>query len=141
MRLTLKQQAYRKMLLKQIHLSPRYINYYKDSRDEWQEFLKEHFGVTSSAKLSIDNLKELNSYLYFKKDSLKPIQEPTNNTLATPLQCKKIKELWCEWANDKSDIALLSWLGKKFKTYHLRLETISRIDAGKIIAVLKGFKR
>lgn len=135
MKLTQKQQAYRKMLLKKIHLSKRYINFYKDNKDEWAILLNKHFGVQSSAKLKIDNLVELLDYCNFKRENL-PIFKEWHITNA---QAKYMRDLWQNYANDKNDEALLSWILKKFKKAYIKIDLIKREDGAMIISVLRGF--
>lgn len=135
MKLTPKQQAYRKNLLTKIHLSPRYVNFYKDNKDEWVALLDKHFGVQSSAKLKIDNLVELMDYCNFKRSNL-PIFKKWHITMA---QAKYMRELWQDYANDKSDEALLRWILNKFKVAYIKIDLIKRRDGAMIISVLRGF--
>ncbi|GHS88141.1 hypothetical protein FACS189487_05720 [Campylobacterota bacterium] len=59
--MTDKQSDYRKELLKNIHLTKAYQ--IKRENDAWQDFLHINFGVETSAKLGIDELKSLLDYL------------------------------------------------------------------------------
>lgn len=133
--MTKKQQIYRKILLKAIHVSPRYVNFYVSHRNEWEEFLWEHFGVKSSAKLNIDNLRELRAYMDFEKDSLNKI----NNNKITKNQLELLVSLWENYAQNKTKEALLKWIQNKFNVRYLKLEYISKKDASWIIGVLRKF--
>lgn len=139
MKLTPKQQAYRKILLKQIHLSPRYVNFYKENRKEYEEMLSKHFGVVSAANLSINNLQELNNYLCLKKPTLDAQKEAQG--YASSLQCKTIRVLWGSYATNKTDEAFLNWLGKRKKGYYMRIDLLPKSLASKMIAVLKTMQK
>lgn len=137
--MTKKQEIYRKLLLRQIHLSPRYTNFYKDERDEWQSFLMSKFAVKTSAKLSIANLEELLRYMSFKSESITPRIELLDK--ATKKQCELLRGLWSEWAKDISDEAILNFIGRKWKKYYIKLEYIPKADIRTYIAIIKNFKK
>ncbi len=134
--MTAKQKAYRKNLLTKIHLSERYVGFYRHNKDEWKELLIKHFGVDSSADLDIENLLNLLDFCNFKKGCL-----PTyKDECATSAQVKYMRDLWKNYARDKSDEAFLNFLQKRFKISVIKLDLIPLKDAGRIIAVLEGFK-
>lgn len=139
MKLTKKQEIYRKMLLRQIHLSPRYINFYKDEKEEWRSFLMGKFAVNTSARLSISNLEELLRYMSFKSLDIQPTIELLDK--ASKKQCELLRGIWSEWARDISDEALLRFIGKKWKKFYIKLEYIPKAEIRTYIAVIKGFKK
>ena len=55
-KLTDKQVAYRKQLIKRVHISQRYTNYYREDQEAYRSMLLDHFGVDSSAKMNITQL-------------------------------------------------------------------------------------
>ena len=65
-KLTEKQQAYRKNLLARVHLAPIYTDYFARFRGEYKEILKNAFGKTSAANLSLNQLAILVKFLYSK---------------------------------------------------------------------------
>jgi len=123
----------KKQLIKAVHVSKRYVNFFKENESEYRELLKKHFGVESSTKLTIEQLMMLIDYLNFKRDSL-PVYKPQK---ATARQIEHLRGLWKRYAKDKSDRALL-WFLKRFEgVLPLRVEYVSKESAQNAIVALK----
>jgi len=132
--MTPKQRAYQTSLIKQVHISSRYQNYYKENKEEYVELLQEYFGVDSSKKLSVSELLLLVDYLNFKSDILpkkKPLKEMTKK------QYEYIKGLWQDKARDKSDEALLSFAKRQTKKKIDAFNELGFEEARKLIIALK----
>lgn len=132
--MTPKQQMLHKMLIKQLHISKRYTEYYKHNKEEYKDMLEEFFGVRSSLDLRIEQLIDLVDYMNFKKASL---------VKSTPELCSKaqqvvIRELWGNIARDKSDEALLTFIQRVLKKRYLHLHMLTKKEAQVIIPVLKS---
>ncbi len=134
MRLTKAQEELKKSLIRAVHLSRRYTNYYKDDKEAYRELLEEHFGVKSSKELSISELIELNDYLNFRRGSL------SHTRLMSKAQERLLKELWSEVARDKSQRALI-WFLKRFEgELRISVDRYSKKSASKAILALKKTK-
>jgi len=131
--MTQKQANYAKALKRQIHLSSRYIHYFKDDREAYEELLTKHFGVTSSTKLKIDELVMLRDYMNHETEEL-PIYEPEK---ATEPQLSLMRLIWSRYAQDVSDKALIAFINHNFTKKYVQPAEISLTDAQKIIPVLK----
>jgi len=138
--MTQKQQTYHKSLVRSIHLSRRYKEYYKDNKDEYKELLQEHFKVDSSKELSIDQLILFVDYMNFKRASL-PSQA---NKLCSEAQISKMKELWFSFARTPTEEKLLSFVNRQTSKDYSSLELVTKAEAQKIIPTLitmqKGIK-
>ncbi|NOQ30013.1 MAG: DUF1018 domain-containing protein [Helicobacteraceae bacterium] len=134
MKLSPKQQTYHQSLIKLVHTSLKYRNYYKDNRDEYEELLLTHFRVESSKELSIDELIQLVDYLNHKRDSL-----PTQK-MVSAAQLMKIKSLWADRAIDKSTIALLKFSSKITQKALSSIKLLTLGEAQKLIISLNNLK-
>jgi hypothetical protein len=136
MKLTEAQKRLKKSLIVSVHLSKRYREYYKEHEDEYREFLMEHFGVSSSKDLSIDELIELKEYFNFRRDGIKK----RDLEKITKLQKETILKLWDEIARDKSERALI-WFLKRFEgKLVIDIDLLSKKGAQKAIIALKKIK-
>ena len=133
MRLNAKQKAYHKALVQGVHVSKKYRAYYKDNKEEYQEVLERAFGVRSSKLLNIDNLQILNDWLNGRRDEL-PTHRPEDMSEAQEV---KLRELWCGYAKDVSDTALLSFVKRVSKKAYMRVDLIDKASATKAITALK----
>lgn len=131
--MTLRQKQYKKALITAVHLSKKYRSYYKDNKDEYQTRLEAAFGVSSSKELSIKDLETLVGWLNETIDDLPELKPPS---ISKP-QKNLLRELWCDYARDKSDIALLKFAQKVTKTLYITVEAITLKDATKLIVALK----
>jgi len=125
---------YRVMLIKQIHVSHRYRDYFIYQREEYEELLHEHFGVTSSKHLNIDQLVMLCDWMNFRIDIL-PVQKKKAD-LVTPAQLTTIRGMWSQYAKDTSDEALLKFVKKIIGEQYLHIKSLKLEEAQKIIPVL-----
>jgi len=130
------QAEFKKTLIKRIHLSKKYQEYYKHNKDEYKEILQEHFGVESSKELKIDNLKVLVDYLNFKRDNL-PVRDERDARLCTPEQKNAMQTIWNSFASTPTDEALLKFVNRQTKKRYLHLYMVSKNEAQKIIHALK----
>lgn len=135
--MTPKQKATHASLIRQVHTSTRYQAYYSDHREEYEELLQEHFGVTSSKALDIGQLIELVNFLNMRSASL-PVMH--RRSQATPQQLWKIEQLWHEKARDKETAAQLSFVKR---ITGRRLKVLGEIDgdeATKVIVAMEAMK-
>jgi len=133
--MTPRQQLYHKSLIQQIHTSKRYSEYFRHNRDDYEALLQEHFGVTSSKELEIDQLVILVNYFNFQQKEL-PIQKPKKQN-ATMAQLSTIRSMWAQYADDVSDDALLRFIKRQFKKQLLHVKNLSFEEAQKLIPMLK----
>lgn len=138
--MTPKQQIFHKSLIRALHLSKRYKEYYSDNKQEYREMLDEHFGVSSSKELCLDELIVFVDYMNFKADEL-PTKRRVNESLCSEAQLKMMRGLWSERARDKSEEALLSFAKRVLKKHYLHLHMISKSEAQKLIPVLQKMKK
>jgi len=130
-----KEISFKKRLLMSVHLSQRYVHYYKEDREAYEKLLLEHFEVSSSRDCSIKQLIALVDYLNFKSQDLAVIIEPKNRL--TKKQIALMRALWIGYAKDNSDKALLNFIFKIAKNRYLSLEVVSKEDSSKVISILK----
>lgn len=128
--MTKKQRAYQISLLRQLHLSKRYIELYKNDQILYRHFLETNLGVTSSKMLSIDVLKELVDYFNFKQDEI-----PQNR--ASNQQIAYIKHLWKSHSISKNESSLLNFIKRTTKKTLVRIHQLTPDDAKKVIAGIK----
>jgi hypothetical protein len=131
--MTPKQKQTHASLVKGVHLSLRYKNYYRHNREEYVEMLKGAFGKNSSCALTIGELILLVDYCNLKIESL-PSFVPSR---PSPQQVFKIGALWEEKARDKSDTALEKFIFRVAKT---TLNDMTYEGAKKVLIALGKFK-
>lgn len=134
--MTQKQKNAHASLIKQVHTSIRYQNYYRNEREEYVEMLKGAFGKDSSVALSVSELIMLVDYLNMKRDTL-PTFTPKQSTSA---QVWKIMQLWEAKARDKSDTALLSFCKRIIKKEYETPNQMEFNEAQKVILALEKMK-
>jgi len=141
--MTQKQQTYHKSLIKALHISRRYTEYYSDNKDEYKVLLLDHFGVESSKKLSIDQLLILVDYMNFKDVEL-PVHKVRGDefgTTCTTPQLNMMRGLWNSFATQKNDEALLKFINRQTKKEYLEVHQVTKQEAQKIIPVLETMKK
>ncbi len=116
--LTEKQQAYRKRLLAQVHLSQKYTDFYAYDEDAYRDMLVQHFNVRSASELNIDELKALVSFLNYQSQS--PVVHGSKAQLAF------LRNRWQIKANDPSDNGIRKLCEKLFGFMPMRLEMLSK---------------
>ena len=125
--MTPKQKRLHASLIKALHISRRYQEYYKDNKDEYRELLQEHFKADSSKELSIDQLMIFVDYMNFKK-----VELPTyKNRICTKAQL----------ATTKTDEALLKFANRQTQKTYAELHMVTLREAQKIIPVLETMKK
>lgn len=134
--MTQKQKNAHASLIKQVHTSIRYQNYYRNEREEYVEMLNGAFGKDSSVALSVSELITLVDYLNMKRDTL-PTFTPKQSTSA---QVWKIMQLWEAKARDKSDAALLSFCKRIIKKEYETPNQMEFNEAQKVILALEKMK-
>ncbi|WP_455756492.1 phage protein GemA/Gp16 family protein [Sulfurimonas sp.] len=141
--MTPKQERYYKSLIKALHISRRYKEYYSDNKDEYKELLKESFGVESSTKLTINQLILFVDYMNFEDVEL-PIYAKRGDAFGatcTKAQLEMMQGLWNSFATQKNDAALLKFANRQAKKEYLELHQITKAEAQKIIPILKTMKK
>jgi len=128
--MTKNQIIYKKSLIQKIQIVKH--NVFTD--DEMRkEFMISRFGVDSTTKLSIDELKLLLDFCNRNVSDI-PISK------ATEAQLYKLSKLWGEKARDKSFPAFLSFINK---ISTIKLETAKQLtkhEATKVIIALENMK-
>ncbi|DAB30558.1 MAG TPA: hypothetical protein CFH84_03435, partial [Sulfurimonas sp. UBA12504] len=132
-----KQQTLHSSLIKQLHISKRYKEYYKEKKDEYVEMLEMHFGVYSSKELSIDQLMVLVDYLNFKRDALPEYKAE----ICTKAQLSTMRGLWNSFASTPTDEALVKFVNRNRGKNYEELHMTSKSDAQKVIPVLKTMSK
>jgi len=134
--MTPKQKNAHASLIKGIHLSQRYQNYYRHNREEYVEMLETAFGKKSSVSLSVSELMVLVDYM-----NMKPVTLPTYAPKrATPSQVWKIMQMWDAKARDKSDTALLQFAKRIIKKEYETPTQMDGNEAQKVILALEKMK-
>lgn len=110
-KMTPKQKLLHASLIKALHISRRYQEYYRENKDEYIELLQEHFKVDSSKELSIDQLMTFVDYMNFKQ-----VELPTyKNRICTKAQLSTMRGLWNSFASSPTDEALLKFANRQAK--------------------------
>ena len=124
------QTRYRKTLIRQVHTSARYVNYYRDRPPAYRAMLLKHFGRSSSADLSLTRLVQLRDYMHL--DAALPEIEH-----ATPRQIYKITQLWEAKARDTSESAMLRFASRIAKEETRALSHLTKDQARKVLIALQ----
>ena len=128
--MTNKQQTYKKSLIQKIQIVKHNVFLDDDMR---KEFMLSRFGVDSTTKLSIDELKLLLKYC------LKDISDiPV--FLASEAQLHKINTLWLERSREKSIASLGSFASKIVKRDVNFINELRKDEATKVIVALERLK-
>ena len=128
--MTNKQTTYRKSLIQKIQISKH--NVFSD--DEMRkEFMLSRFGVDSTTKMNIDELKLLLDFCNRKVSDI-PIAK------ATEAQLHKMHELWFLKARIKNSVSLLAFACKIAKRDIYLLENMKKDEATKVIIALEKLK-
>lgn len=125
--MTQAQQIYKKSLIQKIQIVKH--NVFVDD-EERKEFMLSRFGVDSTTKLSIDELKLLLDFCNRNVSDI-PFSKPTE------AQLKKIYDTWYLKAKDKSQKALNSFASKIVKK---EMTALTKNDATKLIVALDKIK-
>lgn len=126
--MTQSQIIYKKQLIQKIQTTKH--NVFVDD-DQRREFLKSRFGVNSTTKLDIDELKLLLDFCNGKVSDIKP-------NLLSSRQKELILTLWNEKGRDKNEVILCKFASRIAGTELEDVDDIKKNDATKIILALKN---
>jgi phage gp16-like protein len=121
------QKDYKKQLIQKIQVNKHNV-FFDD--EERREFILSRFGVDSTTKLSIDQLKLLLDFCTKKVSDIPMVN------MATQPQIKKIRDLWQEKAGDKGIHALLNFQYKITKKNIRNFMELTKQEATKVIVAL-----
>ncbi len=133
--MTQAQQKYKKQLIQKIQINKK--NVFSNDEDR-KEFILSRFGVRSTTKMSIDQLKLLLDFCYRKVSDIPLYEKVENKDNITPLQKEKILMLWKEKANDKSEAALLKFASRVTNYKTTRLDNLLKGKATKLIIAINN---
>lgn len=125
--MTNKQQTYKKSLIQKIQIVKH--NVFLDD-EQRKEFMLSRFGVDTTTKLSIDELKLLLDFCNRNVSDI-PIAK------ATEAQLHKINTLWLEKAKNKSIEAMCSFTSKIAKRQIGFINELRKDEATKVIVALE----
>ncbi len=128
------QKKYQKSLIQKIQTSKRNV-FFDD--EERKAFMKSRFGADSTTKMTIDQLKLLLDFCNRKVSDIPMLHEIKDKELITQAQIEKVRVLWKEKANDKSEDALLRFVFRISKYKIDRLENLLKGKATKVIVALE----
>lgn len=128
--MTNKQQTYKKSLIQKIQIVKHNVFIDDESR---REFMLSRFGVDSTTKLSIDELKLLLDFCNRNVSDI-PVSK------ATEAQLHKINTLWLEKAKNKSIEAMCSFASKIAKRQVGFINELRKDEATKVIVALENMK-
>lgn len=128
--MTQAQQTYKKSLIQKIQIVKHNVFVDDDMR---KEFMLSRFGVDSTTKLSIDELKLLLDFCNRKVSDI-PVSK------VTEAQLHKINTLWLEKAKNKSIEAMCSFASKMAKRQVGFINELRKDEATKVIVALENMK-
>ena len=141
--MTNKQQTYKKSLIQKIQILKHNVFVDDESR---REFMLSRFGVDSTTKLTIDELKLLLDFCLHKAE-FPPVGRACNRNVsdipiskATEAQLHKINTLWCEKAKNNSIEAMCSFISKIAKRQVGFINELRKDEATKVIVALENMK-
>jgi len=132
------QEKYKKQLIQKIQINK--SNVFLDD-DERKEFILSRFGVTSTTKMNIDQLKLLLEFCYRKVSDIPLYEKVENKDNITFAQKEKIWMLWNEKAKDTSEAALLSFASKITNYKTTSLDNLLKGKATKLIVALEKLNK
>ena len=133
--MTNKQQTYKKSLIQKIQIVKH--NVFADD-EERKEFMLSRFGVDSTTKLSIDELKLLLDFCNRNVSDIPMLKRDIEKEdMITAEQIEKIRVVWNEKARDKSEEALMKFACKIAKYKASRIDDFKLREAQKIIVALE----
>ena len=128
--MTNKQLIYKKSLIQKIQILKHNVFIDDESR---REFMLSRFGVNSTTKLTIDELKLLLDFCNRNVSDI-PVSK------ATEAQLHKINTLWLEKAKNKSIEAMCSFASKIAKRQVGFINELRKDEATKVIVALENMK-
>lgn len=133
--MTKAQQTYKKSLIQKIQIVKH--NVFIDD-EQRKEFMLSRFGVDTTTKLSIDELKLLLDFCNRNVSDI-PIlnRDIEKEDMITAEQIEKIRVVWNEKARDKSEEALMKFACKIAKYKASRIDDFKLREAQKVIVALE----
>ncbi|KLE01904.1 phage protein GemA/Gp16 family protein [Aliarcobacter butzleri] len=128
--MTQSQLTYKKSLIQKIQIVKH--NVFIDD-EQRKEFIHSRFGVDSTTKLSIDELKLLLDFCNIKVSDIPVLK-------ATEAQLHKINTLWLDKAKNKSIEAMCSFTSKIAKRQVGFINELRKDEATKVIVALENMK-
>lgn len=128
--MTNKQLTYKKSLIQKIQIVKH--NVFIDD-EQRKEFILSRFGVNSTTKLTIDELKLLLDFCNRNVSDIPVLK-------ATEAQLHKINTLWLEKAKNKSIEAMCSFVSKIVKRQVGFINELRKDEATKVIVALERMK-
>ena len=128
--MTNKQQTYKKSLIQKIQIVKHNVFIDDEMR---KEFMLSRFGVDSTTKLTIDELKLLLDFCNRNVSDI-PVSK------ATEAQLHKINTLWLDKAKNKSIEAMCSFASKIAKRQVGFINELRKDEATKVIVALENMK-
>ena len=128
--MTPSQEKYKKQLIQKVQIVKHNVFVDDEMR---KEFMLSRFGVDSTTKLSIDELKLLLDFCNRKVSDI-PLSK------ATEAQLHKMHELWFSKARIKNSVSLLAFACKIAKRDIYLLENMRKDEATKVIVALEKLK-
>ena len=133
--MTNKQTTYKKSLIQKIQIVKHNV-FVND--EERKEFMLSRFGVDSTTKLSIDELKLLLDFCNRNVSDIPMLnRDIEKEDMITAEQIEKIRVVWNEKARDKNEEALLKFACKIAKYKASRIDDFKLREAQKIIVALE----
>ncbi len=132
--MTQAQESYKKNLIQKIQISKG--NVFGDD-EERKDFMLSRFGVDSTTKLTIDQLKLLLDFCNRKVSDIPMLTRDDFIAGITQEQKEKIRVLWFEKARDKSEEALMDFACKIAKYKASRVDDFKLKEAQNIIIALE----
>lgn len=133
--MTNKQQTYKKSLIQKIQIVKH--NVFLDD-EQRKEFMLSRFGVDTTTKLSIDELKLLLDFCNRNVSDIPMLNRDIEKEyMITAEQIEKIRVVWNEKARDKSEEALMKFACKIAKYKASRIYDFKLREAQKIIVALE----
>lgn len=136
-KLTNAQEKYKKSLIQKIQVNK--SNVFSDD-EERKEFMLSRFGVDSTTKMSIDQLKLLLDFCNRKVSDIPMLQKAGDKEFVTQAQKEKIRTVWKEKARDKSEEALLIFVCRVSGYKIERIDDLLKGKATKVIVALENMK-
>ena len=136
--MTKSQTIYKKNLIQKIQIVKHNVFIDDETR---KEFMLSRFGVDSTTKLSIDELKILLDFCNRKVSDIPMLNRNARiEDMITDEQVEKIRVVWKEKARDKSEEALMKFACKIAKYKASRIDDFKLSEAQKIIVALVNLR-
>ncbi len=132
--MTKNQIIYKKSLIQKIQIVKHNVFVDDEMR---KEFMLSRFGVDSTTKLSIDELKLLLDFCNRKVSDIPMLnRDAEKEDMITIFQIEKMRVIWKEKARDKSEEALMKFACKIAKYKASRIDDFKLGEAQSIIVAL-----